>query len=373
MNLEVNFSEVMMKIAVINNSKLTKLIKQTKIGKTEGVMETNLKNINKQNQLIILNYEDFVKQNELFKNTPVIIYVKKEQLRKAITYLRKGVIDIIPEDATKKEINEILINSMEAFNLFKNKDENSELKELKELLSNFVFTFPLEDSLEKSARYIKKKTKAERVFISVVKRGKEKIISGIGNDFDNIVKEYKKIKNSPWIEILKIKKDILINENSDTYKIHPFGFIKIPLFIKDDLIGVITLDNFKKKLNTDFNKELILSAAMLISMHIENYRVYLETIKTKELLKEREQKEILTKLVNSLHHEINNPLTVAYLNLESLKRKMENPNGILKNLDGLEVSLERIKDIMDNVNKVSSGKFLMIMRNRELFNFRYEA
>ncbi len=373
MIFDTHLSEVMMKIAVINNSKLVKLIKQTDIGKQEGVVEINIKNINKQNQLIVVSYEDFIKEKDMFENIPVIIFAKTTQLRKTITYLRKGVIDIIPEDASIKEINEILTNSMEAFNLFKKREENSELKELKELLSNFVFTFPLEDGLEKSARYLQKKTGAERVFIAVVKRGREKIISGIGRDFDNIVKKYKKIKNSPWVELLKIKKDILINENSDKENIHPFGFIKIPLFIKNELMGIITLDNYKRKLNTDFNKELISSAAMLISMHIENYRVYVETIKTKELLKEKEQKEILEKLVNSLHHEINNPLTVAYLNLESLKRKMENPNGISKNLDGLEVSLERIKDIMDNVNKVSSGKFLMIMRNRDLFNFRYEA
>ncbi len=364
-----------MKIAVINNKKLIKRIKQTDLGKKEEVITAGLNDIKNMNHLIIIDYNTFLNNLKTFSEIPVVLYVNNRELREAIKFLRKGVIDIIPEDAKQGELNSILSNSMEAFKLFKRKENYSEINELKQLISNFVFTYSLKESIEKASKYIKEKTGLSRVFISIVKRGKEKIISGIGEDFNNITEKYKNLKNFPWIEILKVKKDILIFKKTtdDINLVHPNGFIKIPLFIKDDLIGTITLDNYKKELVLDFDKELILSAAMLISMHIENHRVYVEAIKTKELLKEKEQKEILNKLVNTLNHEINNPLTIAYLNLESLRRKMENPNGTLKNLEGIEVSLERIKDIMDNVNKINSGKFLMMMRNRDLFNLRYEV
>ncbi len=366
-----------MKIVVFKNKKLYKRLKEVEELYSYEIFYSDLiDNIDLENTLVIIDLKHLKEAEAFLKNTPFLLYSSKKELHKAIKYLKKGAIDILAGTHDNSEIAETIENAVESLQLFKNKVLNKELERIKNIAFQLFSSYNLKQSLENTIKFLKEVLNIERVFISIVKRNKEKILAGDGPEIEKLKKTYSKIKKHVWLTELKEKKDFVeFNKNQikELEKAHKKEFIKFPLFLKDNLIGVLTIDNYDKPLPTNLNTEFIMIVSLLLSIHIENYKIYSEVIKTKEALRKKEEKEFLQKLTMSLNHEINNPLTIAYLNLESLKRKITQTDILEKNLSGLEISLERIKGIMDNINKIESERFVKSMRKRELIDFRYEA
>lgn len=366
-----------MKIVVFKNKKLYKRLKEgEKLHDYDIFYSELLENIDLENTLVIIDFKHLKEAGDFLKNTPFLLYTSKKDLHKAIKHLKKGAIDILVATHNDDEIAETIENAVESLKLFKNKVLNKELERIKKIAFQLFSSYNLKQSLENTIKFLKEVLDMERVFISIVKRNREKILAGDGPEIEELKKTYSKINKHPWLTELKEKKGFVEfskNQIKELEKVHREGFIKFPLFLKDNLIGVLTIDNYDKPLPSDLNTEFVMIVSLLLSIHIENYKIYSEVIKTKEALRKKEEKEFLQKLTMSLNHEINNPLTIAYLNLESLKRKITQTDILEKNLSGLEISLERIKGIMDNINKIESERFVKSMRKRELIDFRYEA
>ncbi len=366
-----------MRIGIYKNKELFEKIKKIEnLSRFNIILLNSLKKSDFDNYLIIIDYNTLKTVKNSTEGKIFLLYSTTKNLKNAIKYLKRGAIDIIAENFSDEEIEETIKNAVESFTLYKNKVLNKELEKIGEIARGLFSSYNLNDSLKNILEYIKNFVKSERVFISIIKKQREKIIAAIGDEVNTLKREYSKIRNHEWLKIIKEEKNYVYfkkGEINTLKNIHKEDFIKFPLTLKDKLIGVITIDNKNKPLPKDINTEFLKMVALLLSVHIENYKIYSEVIKAREELRKREEKEFLQKLTMSLNHEINNPLTIAYLNLESLKRKLNNPQNIEKNLSGLEISLERIKGIMDNINKLESEKFIKSMKKREFIDFRYEA
>ncbi len=365
-----------MRIVIYKDKELFEKIKKLENSKLSFALLNSIKESDFDNKLIIINYNELKNLKRKTEGKIFLLYSPTKNLKNTIKHLKRGAIDIIAEDFSDKEIEETIKNAAESFTLYKNKVLNKELEKIGEIARGLFSSYNLNDSLNNILEYIKNYVKSERVFISIIKKQREKIIATVGDEINTLKKEYSKIRNHEWLKIINKEKNYVYFKKGEieTLKnIHKEDFIKFPLTLKDKLIGIITIDNKYKLLPKNINTEFLKMVALLLSVHIENYKIYTEAIKAREELRKREEREFLQKLTMSLNHEINNPLTIAYLNLESLKRKLNNPQNIEKNLSGLEISLERIKGIMDNINKLESEKFIKSMKKREFIDFRYEA
>jgi len=75
------------------------------------------------------------------------------------------------------------------------------------------------------------------------------------------------------------------------------------------------------------------------------------SIKHLETEKELTQLKTLKEIINTLHHEVNNPLAVIYLQLTVLKRKSIQYDDIVSNVTEIETASKRINSVITELSK----------------------
>ncbi len=181
----------------------------------------------------------------------------------------------------------------------------------------------------------------------------------------------------------KNRQEIFINDLRNEYKNYipyipvplvgdrPESIIYLPLFSKGKVIGVITVESFKKNAYTRYHLDMLKSLAVYIAIALENAKLY-ENLeervaeRTTEVLKQKEVVEKShenTKLLNNIGREIISVLSVediinkVYENVNKLMdasvfgigifNKAENRiefNGVIENGEKLPIHFEELKD-----------------------------
>ena len=303
----------------------------------------------------------------------VLLYQREEPLRELLPLLREGALDLIPADASCGEVGTILDHALEVSRLIREKEGADPLASLQEVAAEMVDSYSVDQTLLKSLQALKRFGGFSRLYISLIREGVESPVASLGIPLQEIREGLEKTKDQPWIRDFQEGSGIVRLTARTHNPLHRKGCFKLPHRFKEKTIGVLTVDNGVKPLPRRVSPGFLSLASLLISLYLENVRNSLESWKAKEQIRRREQDLFMERLADSLNHEINNPLAIAYLNLESLRDKMEEPRRAAKNLNNIQVSLERIKGLMENLNKLRSEKFRRRMVQVGEFDFSYEV
>jgi len=241
---------------------------------------------------------------------------------------------------------------------------------------------------------------------------------------DNFSKyEIKKVKETLRKHILKriiLPSEFFFRNTSGLFKNldeagieNNFGFI-IPIYIEDEFEGVYLTEPFKlsKKFNMpkiyeflyyfkstveniisnskNLRKEKEVQEKMLLLQEkkkiSEEYRRKNEELqKALEYLKSKQDQLIIAEkwasiceITVSLNHEINNPLThilgsSQLLKMHMEKNKFKTPQEIIPSMIKIESQCQRIKDIVENLRKISEPVAINYLENVKMLKLRSDA
>lgn len=134
-----------------------------------------------------------------------------------------------------------------------------------------------------------------------------------------------------------------IVENMNRLKLE----LAIPLFIHEDMIGILTLG--KKKSDEDYTQDdtdILLPLAGTLAIAISNAMALDELKKTQAEAAQREKMAVVGTLSAGINHEICNPLGIARGHCEAFLLNMK--DGLYKNKSDKEL-LQKAQDIMQKV------------------------
>jgi signal transduction histidine kinase/heme exporter protein D len=146
----------------------------------------------------------------------------------------------------------------------------------------------------------------------------------------------------------------------------PHSLIYLPLVSKGKILGVITIQSYKKNAYTDYHLNLLENLAMYTAIALDNAEAYRQLNTTLENLKSTQQKLVtqeklasLGALTAGIAHEIKNPLNFvnnfAEISVELIDELRENLNKNSKKVspeDAQEI-LDIFKDLEQNVSKIN--------------------
>ncbi len=350
-----------MKIAVIEDYMFFKRLERVKkeIYDTDNIEAVFLKKgeidlFKDEDTIFFIPYKLFDKVEELSRFSIYVLIADKEGMEESIKLLRKGAVDIVLSDFDDREIRDIILSVIRLYK--KAQSSYIPYDAVNDIGNTLIFSNSFKDSLNSAIKKIYDYIEVN-LFLSIVKNGKEKIVCGIGKDIDKLKEDYKKKEKHEWLKSFDNRNYIFIEEAN-----YSKGFTKIPLRLRGKIVGVLTVEG---KLNSSKRWFLVVVSIML-SLFIENFRIYSEILRQKEKEHLREKKEAIQEIINSFNHEVNNPLTIALLSLERMKRKIESENFISKKLENIEEALERIKEGIERIDFIYSGNY--IGKNEKISN-----
>jgi len=139
------------------------------------------------------------------------------------------------------------------------------------------------------------------------------------------------------------------------------SLLSVPLKVKDEVIGVINVNN--KKLGGVFTQQdldILMTLANEVAIAIQNNRLYEELLSANERLKELDQ--LKSDFVASVSHELNTPLATSKYLLSIVEKgiagnvtpKQKEYLGLIQNnID----RLTRLIDNLLNLSRIESGRF----------------
>ncbi len=189
--------------------------------------------------------------------------------------------------------------------------------------------------------------------------------------------------NNYSVWCIKHKKEIFINDNINechkyirktyaTYGGIPDSLIFYPLSIGEKILGVLTVQSFKKNAYTPYHLEIIKTLASYTAIALDNARAYqdlnhaLIRLQSTPQLIQSEKMASLGQLTAGIAHEINNPVNFISANINPLKRDLEDIISLLhryssikdetefrEQFDGLE-QLKKEIDLEYLINEIKS-------------------
>jgi transcriptional regulator with GAF, ATPase, and Fis domain len=346
------------------------------------------------NSSIINEPEDFIMDLRENNCNTSLIYIGEESFSKARKLLKMGYYDYLTFDYEKEALFASVDEAVEnifAFEKIKGLAEelektNKELIEKTKELENqkkflqlhlemmeSINVFSKKINLEKTLKgiqnlvmeYLREMFRDRIILFTSIDKYQEKIVDSRGISLKSL-KNYKwnlkDLKSAPWAnyildnkQVVRIKyplKDTWYSK-SDIVNIFPYGFIKIPLYTSKKVYGTIMISIDSKHMEFSSEDEIF------ITFIAEHTSISIENIKLKETLEETQNKIIeqekiatMTKLAVSINHEINNPLCAISLNVEMLKRRL-NDNSYADIIDTIESNIEKIMNVTNKINKLN--------------------
>ncbi|MBM2813589.1 MAG: hypothetical protein HW421_351 [Ignavibacteria bacterium] len=275
---------------------------------------------NKQKYLAVQQEMDKLKQDaEINRLKNVVLKEKNDELENKTndleqSYNNVSVLSKIGQDITSTLNLDIILNTV--------------YKNVNQLMDASIFgigiynpheqTIDYRLAIENGKRYKPyRRTMEDKNQLPVwcIENKKEVFIKDVVTEFSNYIKE------NTDKELIK---KIMLEDG--TQAIDPFSYIYLPLLVKDEVIGLITVQSFKKDAYTPYQLDILKTLASYTAAALFNAQSY-ETIQntlnelkhTQEQLVQAEKLSSLGQLTAGIAHEINNPINFVSSNVEPLK------------------------------------------------------
>ncbi|MGE0130550.1 MAG: response regulator [Blastocatellales bacterium] len=158
----------------------------------------------------------------------------------------------------------------------------------------------------------------------------------------------------------------------------PASMIYLPLVMKDRVLGVITVQSFKKNAYTEYHLDLLENLAAYTSIALDNAEAYLRLKATQEKLAEQEKlataaNQAKSTFLANMSHELRTPLNAVIGYSEMLQEEAEDlgqgefiPDLRKINAAGRHL-LELINSVLD-LSKIEAGKMELYLETFEVKN-----
>ncbi len=333
-----------------------------------------------------LKIDDYLKESIKFtKYKKPIIYVVEKPKKNIVSLLDSGVISLLLKNADettiKKKFENIFYNYkyLKKLELLSKKSKRTE--KFFELFNSITSDNTINDIMVSILDSIQDTFSFHSIDFFFITNNilKHKLSLGSNmNDFSD--KQWKLGKNSQkWIKtVAGLKKPIVLNKGSEGKLLKLFGeqTVVIPLKIKEKFMGMITATLGYKKKNLDiYDIKLLKAYGDQTSVVLENAQLYWSVITTREELVKQEKKNLLGKMIISLNHEINNPLSIISMEAQLLQKKFENKESKIESrIANIENNIERIKMILEKISSLNISKDFSMeyIKGQEMLNLELD-
>ncbi|MBN1591760.1 MAG: response regulator [Candidatus Coatesbacteria bacterium] len=149
-------------------------------------------------------------------------------------------------------------------------------------------------------------------------------------------------------------------------RLYPGPMAKIPLVVKDVVVGTITVDNHEShRPITEDNTALLERFSEYAGIAIMNAKLYMRAVEAQEELKaahakliEAERLKTIERMVATVNHEINNPLCSILLSAQMLEKMFfEGDESVKRKAKSIVENADRIASIvskLENIQRVAS-------------------
>lgn len=207
---------------------------------------------------------------------------------------------------------------------------------------------------------------------------------------EKIIKEAKAILNQPepkevavWVAqrgepllIQDIEKDgRFLKRNGKKYTTN--SLLSVPLKVKDQVIGVLNVNNKKaKRIFTQEDLDMLMTLANEVSIAIQNNRLYEELMAANERLKELDQ--LKSDFVANVSHELSTPLATSRYLLSVIEKGIAG-EVTPKQKDYLVLianNIDRLTRLIENLlslSRIESGRFELKRESMEVVGIIKEA
>lgn len=126
----------------------------------------------------------------------------------------------------------------------------------------------------------------------------------------------------------------------------------IPSFIRHDLIGILVLGDKKSKdIYAQQDLDMLLTLAHEAAIAISNAQSYEELKNTQAQLLHEEKLATIGRMANAIGHEINNPLSILFMNLQTMERDLKenkklSPEAVSEKLEKANQQAQRINVVV---------------------------
>ena len=168
-------------------------------------------------------------------------------------------------------------------------------------------------------------------------------------------------KIAPWAEQVVHHKRMYFSKGSfgegetadKAARLYPGPMAKIPLVVKDVVVGTITVDNHEShRLITEEHTALLERFSEYAGIAIMNAKLYMRAVEAQEEVKaahekliEAERLKTIERMVATVNHEINNPLCSILLSAQMLEKMV---------FAGDESVKRKAKSIVENADRIAS-------------------
>ncbi len=195
-------------------------------------------------------------------------------------------------------------------------------------------------SLEKGKRYppYARDTKDKDQFpVWCIEHRKPVFINNVSEEYKKYIQHYKRPN--------RILEDGTVSEE-------PWSIIYLPLISQERLLGVITIQSFKKNAYKDYHLNILQNLASYTSIALDNADAY-RTLKTvQDNLVTQEKLASLGALTAGIAHEIKNPLNFVNNFSEISSELLDELKNELKNGNKEDIN-EIVEDLQQNLDKIT--------------------
>lgn len=250
------------------------------------------------------------------------------------------------------------------------KKEIRDLETIGEVSRSVTSTLLIEEILTEILAGIRHVLGLERVLLGLVNvvTCEEEIKVSLGVPESGETRTWRISREDPvWRSILDGRRPVLLNSVGSTRlpgfikEIFTGVFVKAPMVVKDQIIGTIMGSRSASALD-ERDLRLLQIFVEYAAIALENGRLYYDVIRSEQELKKAQEQllaaeklAVIGQLAISINHEINNPLCNISLINQILKHELaRKAPELLKRLDGIDESVERIQRVAERVAHIKS-------------------
>ena len=160
-------------------------------------------------------------------------------------------------------------------------------------------------------------------------------------------------------------------------RLYPGPMAKIPLVVKDVVVGTITVDNHKShRPITEEHTAVLERFSEYAGIAIMNAKLYMRAVEAQEELKaahdklmEAERLKTIERLVATVNHEINNPLCSILLSAQMLETMVDaDDESVKKKAKSIVENADRIAAIISKLENIQGAASRTSDEDNDIFN-----
>jgi len=192
-------------------------------------------------------------------------------------------------------------------------------------------------------------------------------------------------KIAPWAEQVVHHKRKYFSEGSfgegetaeRAARLYPGPMAKIPLVVKDVVVGTITVDNHESHRRiTEEHTAVLERFSEYAGIAIMNAKLYMRAVEAQEELKalhlkliEAERLKTIERMVATVNHEINNPLCSILLSAQMLETMVAaDGESVRKKAKSIVANADRIASIVSTLENIQRAASQTTDENSDMFN-----